>query len=480
MLRVFPPVACGILLASVYELPFGFLIGSMVLCGVFALLFRSDIYLLAVLLLSGWCAVEVDRGRPEPPRDRTVLLRLKLYEEPRAGKRFATVDAEAEAWCDEKGRWHAAECKIRLLADSTWLPQAGERVALIGRIRDFPPGDSFYASLMHSRGFAGRLFAGEWNLLLRERLDRPAPGVDRIHRAAVRWLDGLRLSPDCRAVVQAMAAGERRYLTPELREAYARSGTAHLLAVSGLHVGVVFLAVNLLLWGLPYFRYGHRIRSLVSVPLVWLYAFATGAPPSVLRAAMMFTALQFALASGDRYVAMNLLGGVATVLVMLKPALLFDIGFQLSFIAVAAILCWAVPLVRPIRNGPLRWLAGTLAAGLCASAAVAPLIAFRFGTVSVVGALLNPFVALTAQAIVGGAVLWLCLPFEWLRPVAEGWLEGTVRLQNAAVEAVGGWEHAACEVAPSAECTAVIYIFFVAVTVFGWSLKRKKSVFLRP
>ena len=152
----------------------------------------------------------------------------------------------------------------------------------------------------------------------------------------------------------------------------------------------------------------------------------------------------------------------------------------MSFIAVAAILCWAVPLVRPIRNGPLRWLAGTLAAGLCASAAVAPLIAFRFGTVSVVGALLNPFVALTAQAIVGGAVLWLCLPFEWLRPVAEVWLEGTVRLQNAAVEAVGGWEHAACEVTPSAECTAVIYLFFVAVTVFGWSLKRKKSVFLRP
>lgn len=121
-----------------------------------------------------------------------------------------------------------------------------------------------------------------------------------------------------------------------------------------------------------------------------------------------------------------------------------------------------------------------LAAGLCASAAVAPLIAFRFGSVSFVGAAVNPFAALTAQAIVGGAVLWLCLPFEGLRPGVEGWLEGVVRFQNAAVEAVAGWEHAACELSLTAGQTAAIYLFFVVATLFGWSLERKKSVFLRP
>ena len=480
MLRVFPPVACGVLLASVCEAPFGLLVGAWALCGLCTIFFRSDIYLLATLLLAGWCAAEAGRGGMEPPRDCPVLLRLQLREEPRVRERSAAVDAEVEAWCDGAGRWHAAGCRVRLRADSTWQPQAGERVSLIGRIREFAPRDSFFASLMHRRGFVGRLFVGERNLLLRERSDGAGPLAGRIHREAVRRLDRLRLSPDSRAVVQAMAAGERRYLTPELREAYARSGTAHLLAVSGLHVGVVFLGVNALLWLLPLMRRGHRIRSLVAVPLVWLYAFVTGCPPSVLRAALMFSALQFALASGNRYVAMNLLGGVATVLVLLQPDLLYDIGFQLSFIAVAAILCGAVPLVRPIRGGALRWLAGTLAAGLCASAAVAPLIAFRFGSVSFVGAAVNPFAALTAQAIVGGAVLWLCLPFEGLRPGVEGWLEGVVRFQNAAVEAVAGWEHAACELSLTAGQTAAIYLFFVVATLFGWSLERKKSVFLRP
>lgn len=480
MLRIFPPVACGILLASVCDLPFGFVVGGMALCGVCALRFRSDLYLLALLVLAGWGAAELSGDGADPPPADRRMLRLLVRDEPRLRGRYASVDAEVEGWCDDAGRWHSSGSRVRILADSTWMPQAGERLLLTGRILAFSPQNPFYASLMRHRGFSGRLFVGDRDLLLREPLEETVFGAGFIHRAAVRRLDRLRLSPDGRAVVQAMATGERRYLTPELRAGYVRSGTAHLLAVSGLHVGVVFLAVNALLWAVPFLRHGHRIRSLVAVPLVWLYAFATGCPPSVLRAALLFSALQFALASGERYVAVNLLFGVATVLLLLCPELLFDISFQLSFIAVAAILCWAVPLVRPIRNGALRWLAGGLAAGLCAAVATFPLIALRFGTVSLVGVLVNPFVVLTAQAVVAGAIGWLCLPFEWVRPWAERWIEGAVWLQNGVVERIGGWEYAACDCSVSAAGAAGIYLFFVAVTIAGWSLKRKKELFLQP
>lgn len=480
MLRIFPPVACGILLASLCDLPLGFALGALTLCGVCALLFRSDLYLAAALLLAGWCAAAMHRDGEAPPADEPLLLRLEVYDEPREGSRRASVNAELEGWCDAAGRWHASRSRIRLLSDSTWRPQAGERLLLLGRIRNFSSRNPSYAATMRRRGFAGQLFAGERNLLMRERIPDPPFGIGRIHRGAVRRLDRLRLSDGSRALVQAMAAGERRYLTSELREAYVRSGTAHLLAVSGLHVGIVFAIVNLLLWGVPLLRNGHRIRCFIAVPLVWLYAFATGCPPSVLRAALMFSALQFALASGDRYTAANLLFGAATILVLLRPAWLFDTSFQLSFIAVAAILCWAVPLVRPLRGGAIRWLAGSLAAGLCASAAVAPLLACRFGTVSFAGVLAAPFVALTAQAVVAGAVVWLCLPFEGLRPGIEWWIETASRWQNAAVGTIGGWEHAACEIALPAWAAAGIYLLFVVVTLLGWSLKRKKRVFLQP
>ena len=143
MLRVFPPVACGVLLASVCEAPFGLLVGAWALCGLCTIFFRSDIYLLATLLLAGWCAAEAGRGGMEPPRDCPVLLRLQLREEPRVRERSAAVDAEVEAWCDGARRWHAAGCRVQLRADSTWHPQAWDRVSQIGRIRELAPRDTF-------------------------------------------------------------------------------------------------------------------------------------------------------------------------------------------------------------------------------------------------------------------------------------------------------------------------------------------------
>lgn len=140
-----------------------------------------------------------------------------------------------------------------------------------------------------------------------------------------------------------MTAGDRRSLSPALRAAYSRSGTSHLLAVSGLHVGIVFLLANLLLWWLPLFRHGHILRNIAVILLIWLYAATTGFPPSVVRAALMFSVLQFALASSSEYVGMNTLAGVAFVMLLFHPDYLFDISFQLSFIAVAGIIAWGLP-----------------------------------------------------------------------------------------------------------------------------------------
>lgn len=116
-----------------------------------------------------------------------------------------------------------------------------------------------------------------------------------------------------------MTAGDRRSLSPALRAAYSRSGTSHLLAVSGLHVGIVFLLANLLLWWLPLFRHGHILRNIAVILLIWLYAATTGFPPSVVRAALMFSVLQFALASSSEYVGMNTLAGVAFVMLLSIP-----------------------------------------------------------------------------------------------------------------------------------------------------------------
>lgn len=143
-----------------------------------------------------------------------------------------------------------------------------------------------------------------------------------------------------------MTAGDRSGITPELRAAYSRSGLSHLLAVSGLHTGIVFALVNLLLWWLPLLRRGHLLRNLLAAACIWIYVAAAGFPPSAVRAAVMFTMLQSALASASEYNGLNALAAAAFGMLLWNPAWLGDISFQLSFAAVAAILAWGVPLCR--------------------------------------------------------------------------------------------------------------------------------------
>ncbi|MFQ7503233.1 MAG: ComEC/Rec2 family competence protein, partial [Alistipes finegoldii] len=148
----------------------------------------------------------------------------------------------------------------------------------------------------------------------------------------------LRIPGDAGAVCRAMVTGDRSGITQELRTVYSRSGLSHLLAVSGLHTGIVFALVNLMLWWLPLLHRGHLVRNLLATVCIWLFVAAAGFSPSAVRAAVMCTMLQFALASASEYVALNALAAAGFGMLLWNPAWLGDISFQLSFIAVAAIL----------------------------------------------------------------------------------------------------------------------------------------------
>lgn len=208
---------------------------------------------------------------------------------------------------------------------------------------------------------------------------RPQPAYgpesdNRLHEAASERIRRLGLSPDAEALTLAMAAGDRTELTAERRAPYARTGTAHVLAVSGLHVGMVFLYVNLLLGGLALLHRGHLVRNAAAVVTIWLFAAAAGLSPGTIRAAVMFTALQLALATTSRYAGVNILATAAFGMLLWRPAYLHHAGFRLSFLSVAAILLWGVPLCRRLRT-PWRAanaLLGTLVMSAVAAAATAP------------------------------------------------------------------------------------------------------------
>ncbi len=156
-----------------------------------------------------------------------------------------------------------------------------------------------------------------------------------------------RLDPEAIALTNALLMGQRDDITSETYESYAKAGAIHILAVSGLHVGIILVIINVLLYPLLFLPKGRWIRLGLSVLLLWVFAIIAGGSPSVLRAVTMFTGLALALQLRRVTNTYNVLIVSMFLLLLIYPNFLFEVGFQLSYAAVFAIL-WIQPTLEKL------------------------------------------------------------------------------------------------------------------------------------
>lgn len=140
------------------------------------------------------------------------------------------------------------------------------------------------------------------------------------------------------AIAKALTLGIKDELDNDLRNAYAAAGAMHVLAVSGLHVGIIFLIVSTLLKRWKNRKRGRIVFAVINISVLWAYAFITGLSPSVQRAAMMFSFIILAQAMKRQTNIYNTLAASAFVLLSVDPFLIFSVGFQLSYLAVLGIV----------------------------------------------------------------------------------------------------------------------------------------------
>ena len=185
-------------------------------------------------------------------------------------------------------------------------------------------------------------------------------------------------------ILLGIALGDRASISPDLAYAFARSGTSHLLAISGFNMTLVASAVGALLRG----RAGPRVRALATVFAVVLYSLLVGLGASVVRSAVMATITSLGLALGRRAAAANGLCAAIALMLALDPATLGDASFLLSAGATAGLLAFQAPLAK--RFAGLPSLVGEgLAATLAATLPTLPLVAGIFGRISVVSPIAN-------------------------------------------------------------------------------------------
>ena len=140
------------------------------------------------------------------------------------------------------------------------------------------------------------------------------------------------------AIISALTLGKKESITPELKSAYSSAGAMHVLAVSGLHVGIIFFVLRFLFSWMDKLKNGIAIKAVILILSIWLYAFVTGLSPSVIRASTMFSFMIVAISFKRTSNIYNTLALSAFAILMYEPFMLLEVGFQLSYLAVIGII----------------------------------------------------------------------------------------------------------------------------------------------
>lgn len=287
---------------------------------------------------------------------------------------------------------------------------------------------------------------------------RALMGRDRLLRQErLTGLDGQSL-----AVIAAMTLGDKSMLSRETREAYSISGGSHVLALSGLHLSILYVILTLV--------FGRRRHLLLgqtaTVLALWTYAVLTGLSPSVVRATTMLTVYAFTMVAGRGRSALNTLAVTAMAMLVANPVVLWDVGFQMSFASVFSILVLYNPIAHLARGTwLLRWRAGRWAwsmicVSLAAQIGVAPLIMYYFGRFSCYFLLTN-FVAVPCATLIlyGTVGLFLCTPIPCVVRLATVFLLTIARWMNAALSSIASWPGASIDgIHVSALQVALMYV----------------------
>lgn len=296
--------------------------------------------------------------------------------------------------------------------------------------------------------------------------------------------------PDAAAIASALLLGYKADLNDEVRAVYADTGATHVLAVSGLHVGIITLILAFAFgWLQRLGRNGRYAHALILIGLLWGYAALTGFSPSVSRAVLMFSIFTVGAVVLRPQNVYNSIALAAFLLLLFNPFWLVQLGFLLSFSAVVGIV-YLYPKIsgwlqfrQPLVQGLWEWTAVSLAAQL----ATFPLIIYVFGQYPIYSLLSNPVAMLGAMVVLVAGLLFIVMsglsaqfavaPFETALAWIGRALEVVISAMNACLELIRQLPGALLEaIAVSGLTVLLIYAVMVLVLAF---LSRKRAGFLQ-
>lgn len=238
------------------------------------------------------------------------------------------------------------------------------------------------------------------------------------------------------AVLSALTLGYKSELTPELKESFSTSGAMHILAVSGLHVGVIYIILCKLLFFFQKLKYGKYIQSIIIILVLFFYAFLTGLSDSVFRATIMFSFISIGKMFTRQVNIYNSIAASAFILLFINPYSVMNVGFQLSYAAVLSIIFFQPKMYSLVstRNIVLDYLWQLITVSIAAQIGTFPITMFYFGQFPLYFILTNILIIPIATIIIYSAFILFILSFSgWITKIIAILLNFITRLLNKSI-----------------------------------------------
>lgn len=362
---------------------------------------------------------------------------------------------------------------------------AGNQLILFARPQPIKntgnPFELDYETMMQNKGIFASLYLspGTYHKTGRQ-INRFIYRAEHVRDKLVDLLKATKIGQDERAVISALTLGYRSEVDQETMNYFADTGTIHVLSVSGLHVALIFIILNFFFSPVNTGTYGKFIHGILILSCLWSYAFITGFSPTVQRSAVMFSFVIIGNILRRPVNIYNSLFASALVLVLLDPLVLFDIGFQLSYLAVFGIVLIQPPLenMLSVKNKFLKWAWTLFTVSIAAQLITFPLSVYYFEQFPTLF-WLSSFVAIPATTL----IIWLTIGFFILSPLSmlsdllAGLIQSITHLLLMILKWMSSWPHAVMEgIIYNQFQTLLMYAFIATFVVYAFS-KRKRWLY---
>jgi competence protein ComEC len=417
--------------------------------------------------------------------DQPVIARGMISADPEVSDKSAHLRLSATG-VKVGGEWRAVEGNALLFVPRYAGYEYGDVLLVTGELQTPPRLDDFdYQAYLEGKGIYSTMLYPEIEVLERGQGNTILAGVYSLRDSLSQTLAEVLPEPQA-SLAQAIVLGKRDNISSSTYDTFSQSGTAHLLAISGLHLSIV--AGILLSLGIWLFGRRRYIYIWLALAVIWLYALLTGMHPPVMRGAIMASLFLTAELLGRQRSAIVALAFAAAIMVGVSPRILWTASFQLSFLAMTGLIFIASPLTNLGRKGVTATLgeegpaaslaritADSFGVTLAAIIAVWPVIAYYFGVISFVAPLatLLALPALPAIIITGalaGCLGSCALPLGY----ALGWLAWPFLSYMLVVVS-------ACAAIPLSHIQAasidirLVWAYYIALALVLWVSSRQRA-----